>query len=257
MAEAEAVRDPGLPAPVTPEPVSATAATGEMSLVDHLAELRNRLVRVLIVVALASVVGFYFSDQIIAILKAPIPGGKPLFYTELAGAFMIHVKIALVVGVILGMPVILYQGWAFIAPGLTDKERRVSLPWIPAALFFFVLGVGIAYFILPYAAGFLVGFSSDALQPLITAESYFDFVTTLFLVFGLILQFPIILYALALVGILSSKRLVGARRQAILGMAIFAAVITPGGDIVSPTALFLTMWALFEGTIFVIRRTGK
>jgi len=76
-------------------------------------------------------------------------------------------------------------------------------------------------------------------------------------VFGLILQFPIILYALALVGILSSKRLVGARRQAILGMAIFAAVITPGGDIVSPTALFLTMWALFEGTIFVIRRTGK
>jgi len=258
MAEVNA----GLPAVVTTPPVPASApepapVVGEMTLVEHLVELRNRIFKMALAILIGSIVGFIFGDAIIAILKAPIPGGKPLFYTELAGAFMIHVKIALVVGVILGMPVILYQGWAFIAPGLTDKERRVSLPWIPAALFFFVLGVGIAYFILPYAAGFLVGFSSDALQPLITAESYFDFVTTLFLVFGLILQFPIILYALALVGILSSKRLVGARRQAILGMAIFAAVITPGGDIVSPTALFLTMWALFEGTIFVIRRTGK
>ena len=258
MAEVNA----GLPAVVTTPPVPASApepapVVGEMTLVEHLVELRNRIFKMALAILIGSIVGFIFGDAIIAILKAPIPGGKPLFYTELAGAFMIHVKIALVVGVILGMPVILYQGWAFIAPGLTDKERRISLPWIPAALFFFVLGVGIAYFILPYAAGFLVGFSSDALQPLITAESYFDFVTTLFLVFGLILQFPIILYALALVGILSSKRLVGARRQAILGMAIFAAVITPGGDIVSPTALFLTMWALFEGTIFVIRRTGK
>jgi len=260
MAEADA----GLPAVVTTSPVPASEpdpapaeAVGEMTLVEHLVELRNRLFKVALAILIGSIVGFILGDPIIAILKAPIPGGKPLFYTELAGAFMIHVKIALVVGVILGMPVILYQGWAFIAPGLTDKERRVSLPWIPAALFFFVLGVGIAYFILPYAAGFLVGFSSDALQPLITAESYFDFVTTLFLVFGLILQFPIILYALSLVGILSSARLVSARRQAILGMAIFSAVITPGGDIVSPTALFLTMWALFEGTIFVIRRTGK
>ena len=260
MAEADA----GLPAVVTTPPVPASTpdpapaeAVAEMTLVEHLVELRNRLFKVALAILIGSIVGFILGDPIIAILKAPIPGGKPLFYTELAGAFMIHVKIALVVGVILGMPVILYQGWAFIAPGLTDKERRVSLPWIPAALFFFVTGVGIAYFILPYAAGFLVGFSSDALQPLITAESYFDFVTTLFLVFGLILQFPIILYALSLVGILSSARLVSARRQAILGMAIFSAVITPGGDIVSPTALFLTMWALFEGTIFVIRRTGK
>lgn len=258
MAEANA----GLPAVVTTPPVPASApdpapAVGEMTLVEHLVELRNRLFKVVLAILLGSVVGFVFGDAIIAILKAPVPGGKPLFYTGLGDAFMIHVKIGLVTGIILGMPVILYQGWAFIAPGLTAKERRISLPWIPAALFFFILGVGIAYFILPYAAGFLIGFSSDALQPLITAESYFDFVTTLFLVFGLIMQFPIILYALSLVGIVSSARLTSSRRQAILAMAIFAAVITPGGDIVSPTALFLTMWALYEGTILVIRRTGK
>jgi sec-independent protein translocase protein TatC len=260
MAEADA----GLPAVVASAPLPASApdpapasTPGEMTLVEHLVELRNRLFKAVLAVVVASVVGFIFGDQIIAILKAPIPGGKPLYYTGLGDAFMIHVKIALVVGVILGMPVILYQGWAFIAPGLTQRERRVSLPWIPAALFFFVVGVGIAYFILPYAAGFLIGFSSDALQPLITAEAYFDFVTTLFLVFGLIMQFPIILFALSRVGIITSARLSGARRQAILGITIFAALITPGGDLVSPIALALTMYILFEGTIFVIKRTGK
>ena len=263
MSGADAVRDGGMPALVTapvpaspPEPAPAPAP-GEMTLVEHLVELRNRLFKVALAVLVASAVGFILGDQIIAILKSPIPGGKPLYYTGLGDAFMIHVKIALVVGIILGMPVILYQGWAFIAPGLTANERRMSLPWIPIALLFFVLGVGIAYFILPYAAGFLIGFSSDALQPLITAESYFDFVTTLFLVFGLIMQFPIILFALSRVGIVTSARLAGARRQAILGMTIFAAVITPGADLVSPLVLLVTMWILFEGTIFVIRRTGK
>jgi sec-independent protein translocase protein TatC len=246
--------DPSPPAPVAPSPAEAPA---EMTLVEHLVELRNRLFKAALAVAVGAVIGFIIADPIIAILAAPIPGGKPLYYTGLGDAFMIHVKIALVVGIILGMPVILYQGWAFIAPGLTPGERRVSLPWIPAALAFFVLGVGIAYFILPYAAGFLIGFSSSALQPLITAEAYFDFVTTLFLVFGLIMQFPIILFALSRVGIVTSAKLSSMRRQAILAMTIFAAVITPGGDLVSPLALLVTMYALFEGTIFVIRRTGK
>jgi sec-independent protein translocase protein TatC len=256
--------DAGLPAVMTSAPLPASAPDpapaakpSEMTLVEHLVELRNRLFKAVLAVLVASVVGFIFGDWIIAKLKEPIPGGKPLYFTGLGDAFMIHVKIALVVGIILGMPVILYQLWAFIAPGLTDRERRASLPWIPAALFFFVVGVGIAYFILPYAAGFLIGFSSDALQPLITAEAYFDFVTTLFLVFGLIMQFPIILFALSRVGIITSARLSSARRQAILGITIFAALITPGGDLVSPIALALTMYILFEGTIFVIRRTGK
>ncbi|HEY5628627.1 MAG TPA: twin-arginine translocase subunit TatC, partial [Candidatus Limnocylindrales bacterium] len=244
MADADAVRDAGIPALVTNSLVPASAPqpappppAGEMTLVEHLVELRNRLFKMALAVALAAIIGFLLGDPIIAILKAPIPGGKPLYYTGLGDAFMIHVKIALVVGIILSMPVILYQLWAFIAPGLTERERRASLPWIPIAITFFALGVTIAYLILPAAAGFLIGFSSDALQPLITAEAYFDFVTTLFLVFGLIMQFPIILFALSRVGIITSKRLSGARRQAILGMTVFAALITPGGDLVSPIAL--------------------
>jgi sec-independent protein translocase protein TatC len=228
-----------------------------MSLVDHLAELRDRLIRVVLAVAVASIVGFLLGDSIVAILKAPIPGDDPLFYTGLGDAFVIKVKIAVVVGIILAMPVILYQVWAFVAPGLTPDERRVVRPWLPIALAFFALGTGLAYLILPYAAGFLIGFSTEDLQPLITAGAYFDFVTTMFLAFGLIMEFPILLYGLSRVGIVTSQRLVGARRMAILGIAIFATAITPGGDLISPFALGGTMYLLFEGTIIAIRRSGK
>jgi sec-independent protein translocase protein TatC len=264
MADADAVRDVAIPARLTtpePSPPSATPppapAAGEMSLVDHLVELRDRLIRIVLAVALASVVGFLFGDQIVAVLKAPIPGDRPLFYTGLGDAFMIKVKIAIVVGVILAMPVILYQVWAFVAPGLTASERRIVRPWIPLALAFFAVGVGIAYVILPFAAGFLLGFSSDDLQPLITAGAYFDFVTTMFLAFGLIMEFPILLYGLSRVGIVTSQRLVSVRRFTILGIAIFATAITPGGDLVSPFVLGMTMYLLFEGTIIAIRRSGR
>jgi sec-independent protein translocase protein TatC len=155
------------------------------------------------------------------------------------------------------MPVILYQVWAFIAPGLTDSERRVVRPWIPIALVFFALGVGIAYLILPYAVQFLLQFSNQYLNPLITAGPYFDFVTTLFLAFGLIMEFPILLFGLSRVGIVTSQRLAQSRRVAILAIAIFAAAATPGGDLVSPFVLGGTMYLLFEGTIFAIRRSGK
>jgi sec-independent protein translocase protein TatC len=265
MADADAVRDAGIPVRLTPSPEpdapapppAAAPAAGEMSLVGHLTELRNRVVKVLIAVAVMSSVGFFFGDQIVAILKAPLPGDKPLYYTGLGDAFSIKLKIAVVTGIILSMPVILYQGWAFVSPGLTVSERRTARPWIPLALFFFALGTAIAYVILPFAAGFLIGFSTEDLQPLITASSYFDFVTTMFLAFGLVMEFPILLYGLSRVNIVTSERLVRARRTAILAIAIFAAAITPGTDIVSPIVLGGTMYLLFEGTIFFIRRSGK
>jgi len=259
VADADAVRDAGIltSASPTPEPVAPAPVAGEMSLVDHLVELRNRIFKILIAVAVCSVVGFLFGDQIVALLKAPLPGDKPLYFTGLGDAFVIKLKIAIVVGVIIAMPIVLYQLWAFISPGLTAEERKVARPWIPLALVFFAIGTVIAYVILPFAAGFLVGFSTADLQPLITAGDYFSFVTTMFLAFGLIMEFPIILFGLSRVGIVTSKRLTDARRPAILGIAIFATAITPGGDLVSPTVLGVTMYILFEGTIFFIRRSGK
>jgi sec-independent protein translocase protein TatC len=263
MADADALREPGvtgLPAGPEPQPAPPPAAPADesvMSLVDHLGELRSRLFKCILAIALGGVVGFLVSDQIIAILRAPIPGDAPLYFTGLGDAFVIKVKISIVVGIILAMPILLYQGWAFISPGLTTNERRAARPWIPVALFFFALGTLIAYVILPYAAQFLISFTTPELQPLITAGSYFDFVTTLFLVFGLVMEFPILLDGLSRVGIVTSARLSSARRMTILGIAIFAAVATPGGDLVSPFVLGGTMYILFELTVLFIRRSGR
>jgi sec-independent protein translocase protein TatC len=246
------------PAAGPPSPAPGAAEGGAvMSLVDHLGELRSRLFRVVAAVAVASVVGFLAGDNLIAFLKSPIPSTDPLFFTGLGDPFFIRMKIAIVVGIILAMPVILYQLWAFIAPGLTEAEQRTIRPWVPVALFFFALGVAIAYFVLPYAAQFLLGFQSADLKPLITAGSYFDFVTTLFLAFGLTMEFPIVLFALSRVHILSSQRLRASRRYVILGITIFATIATPGGDLVSPFVLGLTMYILYEATTWFIARGGN
>jgi len=261
MADADALRDvgpSGLPSSESPPPqMSTTDDASVMTLVDHLSELRWRLFKSLLAIAIGMTLGFVLSADVVAMLSAPIPGDEPLFFTGLGDAFAIRLKIAFVIGVIMAMPVLLYQGWQFIATGLTANERRMARPWIPLALFFFALGVTIAYIVLPFAATFLLGFTTPDLQPLITAGSYFDFVTTMFLAFGLVMEFPIVLYGLSRVGIATSARLSAARRYVILIIAVFAAVVTPGGDIVSPLVLGGTMYLLFELTLFVIKRTGK
>jgi sec-independent protein translocase protein TatC len=261
MAEADAIRDPAT-TPATPgavEVVTPAAADGEkvMTLVDHLTELRNRLVVTIVAIAIGSVIGYLLAPQIISILKAPLATDKPLVFTGLGDAFFIYLKIAIVFGVIVAMPVILYELWAFVSPGLTPRERKLARPWVPLALAFFVLGVVVAYLILPYASAFLLGYQSKDLQALITAEAYFGFVTMLFLVFGIAMEFPIVLVLLSKVGIVSSKALSARRRPAILVIAIIAAVATPGGDPISPVILGVTMYALFELSIWLIRVTGR
>ena len=266
MAEADALRESGLiaihpemPAPGVSSPLPAGAPADEkvMTLVDHLTELRNRIVVVLLAVAVGSALGFWLASRIISFLKAPLGTDRPLVFTGLGDAFFINLKVAIVFGVIIAMPVILYELWAFISPGLTPQERRLARPWVPLALAFFVLGVVVAYLVLPYASAFLLSFQSPDLQALITAEAYFGFVTMLFLVFGLAMEFPIVLVLLSKVGIVSSKSLAARRRPAILVIAIVAAVATPGGDPISPVILGVTMYALFEISIWLVRVTGR
>ena len=268
MTDADALRDGGvterLPVPSGPPPTDpgsgTTAPEGEkvMSLVDHLTELRTRVIRSILAIAVGSAVGFYFAPAIQRVLVSPLPvGSQQLQVLDPGGAFAITVRISVIAGIILAMPVLLYQLWAFIAPGLTTSERRTLRPWIPLALLFFAMGVGIAWVVLPFAINFLLGFTNEYLVANLAAAPYFDFVTTMFLAFGLILEFPIVLYALSRVGIATSARLRAARRYVILTIAIVAAVATPGTDVVSPIILGLTMYALFELTVFAIRRTGR
>ena len=270
MADADALRDAGVPAlPVTPgstpppDAAPPTAPDGSvMSLIDHLGELRTRLFRSILAVAIGSVIGFIFATNIRNILILPLPidpqtGTRHLQVLGLGDAFVIEVKIAIVAGIILAMPVLLYQLWAFIAPGLTPSEKKTVRPWIPLALLFFALGVVIAYVVLPYAMGFLLSFTDETLTQGIAAGPYFEFVTTMFLAFGLIMEFPIVMVGLSKVGILTSDRLRSSRRMVILGIAIFAAVVTPGGDLISPFVLGGTMYILYELTTVFIKRSGK
>ena len=255
MAEADALRDPGVPVPAAPEPTTPED-TSVMSLVDHLDELRKRLFRIILAVAACAVIGFFFADEVRNALLSLLPD-KSAQTLGPGDAFAITLRISLVIGVILAMPVILYQLWAFIAPGLTPAERKAIRPWVPLALLFFALGVGIAIIVLPFALSFLFSFNDEFLVENVAAGPYFDFVTTMFLAFGLVMEFPILLYGLARVGILSSAQLRQMRRYVILGIAIFSAIATPGGDLVSPFVLGGTMYLLYEATIFVIKRTGR
>lgn len=230
---------------------------GVMSLVDHLAELRDRIVRSVVAVLVGSIVGFWFGEDIVSILKDPVPYEEALISTGIGDPFAIRLRIALVAGIILAMPVIVWQIWAFVAPGLTATERRTMRPWLVLAFLFFVIGVGIAWLVLPFASGFLLSFQSEDIRSLLDARQYFDFVSTMFLAFGLIMEFPIVLVALSRVNIVTSDLLRRSRRVVVLGIAIFAAAATPGGDLVSPGVLGLTMYLLFELTIVLIRRSGR
>lgn len=267
MTDVDALREGGVPErlptpPGQPPPSSGPGAGSPgsekvMSLVDHLGELRTRVIRSILAVAIGSAVGFYAAPEIRRILIQILPSGQVQALGP-GDAFSITLRISIVVGIILAMPVLLYQLWAFVAPGLTASERRTLRPWVPFALGFFALGVAIAWFVLPFAITFLLQFSDEYLvADRLAAVPYFDFVTTLFLVFGLVMEFPIVLYALSKVGIATSARLRSSRRIVILVIAVFAALATPGGDIVSPIVLGGTMYGLFELTVIVIRRSGR
>ena len=240
----------------TAEPRDAVTG-GSMPLVDHLTELRDRLIWCLLAVGVGSAVGFILGEQIFDLITAPLPADVPIILTELGAGFSIRLQVSLVVGVILGMPVILFQIWRFISPGLTPSERRSVLPWIPAALVFFALGVGVAYVVMPYAAQFLLTFITGRVEPMINLASYMDFMSTLFLAFGLLMEFPILLIGLSRVGIVTSARLAQSRRFVILGIVIFSTIATPGGDLISPSVLSVVLYLLYEGTVFFIRRTGR
>jgi len=228
-----------------------------MSLVDHLAELRRRVAISLIAVAIGGALGFYFAPDIIKLMLQPLPDHRVVFLT-LSGGFLLYFRIAIIVGILLGLPVILYELWAFVAPGLTERERRTALPWLPFAVIFFLLGTAVAYVTLPFAVAFLISFQiADYVAPLPSAEAYFGFVTMIFLVFGAVMEFPILLILLSKLGIVNRDRLRASRRYVLLGIVIFSVVITPGGDPISPLVMSAVMYVLYEFTIFMLGRSSQ
>ncbi|HET7520715.1 MAG TPA: twin-arginine translocase subunit TatC [Candidatus Limnocylindria bacterium] len=235
-----------------------TDDSATMTLMEHLEELRHRLIIVVLTVLAAAVVGFLLSRPVLALLRDRLPeADRTLIFLAPADALTAQLKIAGFLGIAIAMPVILWQLWAFVAPGLTRRERRYVWPVIGAALILFVGGVLIGYLVIPYTLRFLLDFSEGVATPNLTIDGYIGFVTTMMLAFGLVLEFPIILIGLAKVGILNHRRLASQRRWAILGIVLFAIILTPGGDPISPLILSGVMFILFEGSLLIIRLLGR
>jgi sec-independent protein translocase protein TatC len=225
-----------------------------MSLIEHLEELRRRLIVIVASVLLAAVGGFVVSRNVLSLLRDQLPEAyRQLVFLGPADALSAQLKIAGFLGIGIAMPVILFQLWRFVAPGLTQRERRFIWPVILAAMALFILGVVVGYLVIPYTLRFLLDFSEGLASPNLTIEAYIGFVTTMMLAFGLVFEFPIVLIGLARVGVLSHRRLAARRRWAILVIVLFAIVLTPGGDPISPLILSGVMFLLFEGSLLIIR----
>ena len=226
-----------------------------MSLIGHLEELRSRIIVVAITIVLAGIVGFFLSEPIIGLLRAALPEGKQtLIQISVGESLAVRLRVALYVGIAASMPVILYQVWRFVTPGLTKRERRLIWPLLIGAVILFVLGLGLGYFVLPFALDFLLSLTLPGVEDQLRLSEYVSFVSTVMLAFGLAFQFPVLLLLLARVGILNYRFLSSRRRWAVLLIVLFAIVATPGGDPLSSIVLSLVMYTLFEGTLQIIRR---
>jgi sec-independent protein translocase protein TatC len=228
-----------------------------MPFLDHLEELRWRLIWSLVALALGIAIGFVLvtndRTSVISLLERPILpylAGRKLVYTHPGDPFSILLKTAFAIGLVLALPVILYQLWAFLSPALYQHEKRVVIPVLLGAAVLFAAGVGLAFFIvLPVTLGFLLGLHVQSLEPMITAGDYFGFAIGMSLAFGAVFEMPIAILALTALGIVTPQMLHRYRRHAIILCAVGSAFITPGGDPLSLMALFIPLYLLFEMSV--------
>jgi sec-independent protein translocase protein TatC len=237
-----------------------------MSLVDHLEELRWRILKSLIAIVVGGIIAFIFRDQIIRFLELPLPAQAgaaqfvkqngqvhPLITTGIAEGFTVYLKLSLAVGILLGLPVILYQTWAFISPGLFAREKKYAVPFIFIGIVLFVVGIVLGFVVLRFPVNWLVAIAADNFTELITADSYFTFVAFFMLAFGIVFEIPLVLTFLAQIGVITADTLKRRRAASHVGMWIAATFLTPGADIYSPIILGVAMSFLYELTIVFIR----
>jgi sec-independent protein translocase protein TatC len=224
----------------------AEAESGVMPLLEHLRELRTRLIRAFLALAVTTGISFLFVKQVLAVLIAPMGDTLPqaLKPTEVLGNYM---KVALICGVTLAMPVLVYQIGRFVAPGLTKQEKRWLLILVPGATLCFVAGVAFAYFVMmPAAIPFLLGFLSDVVEQKWAIGEYLSFVTSLLLWIGLAFELPLFVFFLAKLGVVNAEVLSRNRKYAVIGIAVLAAVITPTVDPLNMALVMGPLIILYE-----------
>ena len=229
----------------------------EQGLFSHLIELRTRLLRACVTVLLVLAALVPFANRLYALLARPLvsrlPQGAHLIATEVASPFVTPLKLAVYAALFISMPMILYQLWAFVSPGLYKHEKRLARPLLVAALLLFYLGCAFAYFlVLPAAFRFLTAVTPQGVEMMTDITHYLDFVRLMFFAFGLCFEVPVAVVILAAVGIVDLAKLRAARRYAVVGAFAVAAVVTPP-DITSMLMLGIPMCLLYEIGLLAVR----
>lgn len=243
-----------------------------MTVVEHLEELRHRLFVSIAAILIGAVAGWFLWDPVYRLLtdafcrfmtsnpRFALNAAKPcdLVYTSVVEPFLVKLKTVGALGFLIALPVVLYQFWRFVTPGLLPRERRYALPFVVASVLLFALGAWFALFTLPRGLNFLLGFAGDTrISAVISIGKYMGFVTLLVLAFGAAFEFPVVLVSLTLVGVLSSRKLREWRRWAILLIAVAAAVITPSQDLFTMSALMIPLLVFYELSIIIARLLKK
>lgn len=230
--------------------------TREMSFLEHLEELRWRLVKSVATVLAFSIAAYFFSDAILDLITKPLD--VPVYFMAPTEAFAVRIKLSLLAGVVFALPVIFYQVWQFVVPGLYAREVRMVIPVVLLATLFFIAGAGFCFFlVIPKAMGFLMGFGTEKLKPMIAVGRYVSFVGWMTFAFGAVFELPIASFLLGRLGIVSSRMLRGGRRYAVIGILILAAIATPTPDAFSQLMLAGPLYVLYEVSIVVVRLTGR
>ncbi len=232
------------------------------SFISHLVELRQRLVRAVGAVLAIFVVLFLYpgSGTIYDVLALPLmnalPEGSKMIATGVITPFMVPVKVTALVGFMVALPYVLYQAWAFVAPGLYEHEKKLALPLIVASTILFFLGVAFCYFfVFGKVFAFIHDFAPKSITPAPDIEAYFSFVITMFLAFGITFEIPIVVIVLVRMGIVSVEKLREARPYVVVGAFVVAAVVTPP-DVLSQFMLAVPMCLLYEAGLFLARFVG-
>lgn len=222
-----------------------------MSFLDHLEELRWRILKSLAVVILFSIVAYIFSEHLLSFLTRPVPADVQLIFTTPTGAFLVSIKVAIIFGILASLPVIFYQIWAFITPGLIEKEIRLAVVVVTSATLCFLLGFAFAYvIILPFGLRFLFSFQTSYLAPMPDISSYVGFAGRLFLAFGIVFELPLLSFLLSKMGLLTPGFLKKQRRYAIAIIFILAAILTPP-DVITQILLAAPLILLYEVSIWI------
>lgn len=228
---------------------------------SHLKELRDRLLICSIAVAVAFVFTYLFKEKVFDFLMQPfirvMPPGSSFIFTGVTEAFVTYFKISLVAALFVGAPVILYEFWMFVAPGLYEKEKRYVYPFIFYGSVCFLCGALFCYFVaMPNIYGFFVSYGTGFVIPMPDIKSYMSLTLKMLILFGLIFELPLVVYYLSRAGIINAGMLASKRRYAILAIFIISAIITPP-DVVSQVLIALPFWGLYELGILIARIFGK